>query len=448
MLAPEQVVKFPRTVSLTELARPCMSSFFRDAHWGQCLELLSHLCQHGTQTLVVIGPTDIGKTSMKYALENRQIANLHIIDDAHHLSLDQVARLLHEQEQRVVLFARPELLDRIRLSALHDNFQKNARIIEIEPLTIAEMEKFLQHQWQVLGHSGVLPCSKAELQKIYNLSAGIPGKVKQLFTDSLRGHNVLNTNDDAKAFSPIWVGVIVASGIVACLLALMWPSSNKQLATNTNISALPEQSPQQSMVAQIPVEPAVEFDQLYDPQAESDEVKLAKLEEKLVALQQQLDLEAQVEPVASTTSSGPTTASIAKITPVVTPQEPKAVTAAVSQAAVPKPVTPKPAIQGTSAEHKILAINNKHYALQLVAASNEQRVRDFITRNKLSGKAHYYSGQRNGKPWYTVVYGDFPNKTAALADLGTLPAEIKKLGPWVRQYSSIQSAIKNNLDHE
>ena len=94
-------------------------------------------------------------------------------------------------------------------------------------------------------------------------------------------------------------------------------------------------------------------------------------------------------------------------------------------------------------EKKILATDKKHYALQLVASSNEKKIKDFITKNKLEDKAKYYVGSRDGKPWYTVIYGDYSDKQAALASVNKLPAEVKKLGPWARQYSSIQEIITN-----
>lgn len=456
MLASEQVIKFPFSIPLTELARPNITTFFRDAHWGQCLELLSHLCVHGSQVLLVIGPSGIGKTAMKYALENRQIPNLHLVDDAHNLSIDQAVRLLHEKEQRIVLFARPELVDRINRCGLQADFTKHARIIEIEPLTLTEMGNFLLHQWQILGHDGNLPYKQAEIQKIYALSRGIPGAAKQLFTDSLRGRAMLDnakTETNTKRFSPLIVGLVVACGLLFCLFALVWPQRDKPVAMET--TPLPQQH---TLAAQVPIEPDLEFDTGFDAQQSAErEIKLAQLEEKMAAIQRQAaddtnpaassfadDLafsapDMQVQPSAPKVSATTTVASI-PTKPISKPQTPKS-------DSNPAVGTKKTTANKSTAQN-ILAINQKHYALQLVASSNEQKIKDFISSNGLKGKAHYFSGLRNGKPWYTVVYGDFPNKTAALANINKLPKGIQKLNPWVRSYSSIQSDIRKSSNNE
>src|SRR5579872_2322781 len=45
-----------------------MSERFHGCHWGQCLELLSHLCEYSDSILLVSGESGIGKTTMKQAL--------------------------------------------------------------------------------------------------------------------------------------------------------------------------------------------------------------------------------------------------------------------------------------------------------------------------------------------------------------------------------------------
>jgi AAA+ ATPase superfamily predicted ATPase len=43
-------------------------TFFHGGHWGQCLELLTHLCQYSDSILLVTGPSGIGKSALKQAL--------------------------------------------------------------------------------------------------------------------------------------------------------------------------------------------------------------------------------------------------------------------------------------------------------------------------------------------------------------------------------------------
>jgi DamX protein len=83
----------------------------------------------------------------------------------------------------------------------------------------------------------------------------------------------------------------------------------------------------------------------------------------------------------------------------------------------------------------------QHYTLQLIAAGNEAAVVDFIRRHHLEPEAAYFARDRNGKPWYTVIYGSFGDREAARTALGRLPAAVNQATPWIRRFEDVQTRL-------
>lgn len=87
----------------------------------------------------------------------------------------------------------------------------------------------------------------------------------------------------------------------------------------------------------------------------------------------------------------------------------------------------------------IAAQNPRHFTLQLIGGSKETAVIQFIKRYKLEAQAAYYTTQRNGQPWYAVVYGSYPDREAARQALARLPAALSAGSPWIRRFDDIQA---------
>ncbi len=61
---------------------------------------------------------------------------------------------------------------------------------------------------------------------------------------------------------------------------------------------------------------------------------------------------------------------------------------------------------------------------------------------QLSVTTGHFETRLNGKPWYVVVAGNFPDRESATAFLSALPDSAKASGPWVRSLAGIQSDIQ------
>lgn len=79
-----------------------------------------------------------------------------------------------------------------------------------------------------------------------------------------------------------------------------------------------------------------------------------------------------------------------------------------------------------------------NFTIQLMAASSEAAVQDYIKQHHLTDTAAYFRTLHHGSPWYSVVYGSFTSDGQARAALKQLPPTLTTASPWLRQYADIQ----------
>ncbi|MDX2426471.1 MAG: SPOR domain-containing protein [Cycloclasticus sp.] len=79
-----------------------------------------------------------------------------------------------------------------------------------------------------------------------------------------------------------------------------------------------------------------------------------------------------------------------------------------------------------------------HYTLQLLGVSTEQAAKEFVTRHKDLNNLIYFKNKRNKGQWFSVLYGDFVNKTEASKASKSVPASLGKLKPWLRNFKDIR----------
>ena len=82
-----------------------------------------------------------------------------------------------------------------------------------------------------------------------------------------------------------------------------------------------------------------------------------------------------------------------------------------------------------------------HFTLQLLGTQNVNNIKQFIKQHQLRGKVVYYHTQRDNQDWYALVYGTYPNNADAKSAVNQLPDPIRKLSPWVRNFSAIHAEM-------
>ena len=82
----------------------------------------------------------------------------------------------------------------------------------------------------------------------------------------------------------------------------------------------------------------------------------------------------------------------------------------------------------------------KRYTLQLVGARDRAAIEKFIGDNAVAAPFAVFERTLNGAPWYSLVAGDYPDRTAAIAARERLPDRLERSGVWPRTFESIQKA--------
>ncbi|VAW94905.1 hypothetical protein MNBD_GAMMA22-1677 [hydrothermal vent metagenome] len=85
-----------------------------------------------------------------------------------------------------------------------------------------------------------------------------------------------------------------------------------------------------------------------------------------------------------------------------------------------------------------------HYTLQLLGTRTESSIKKFVLLHKLQGKAIYFNVKRQGKDWYSLVYGVYPDKNSAIKARTTLSKRLQKAKPWPRNFASIHAELDKN----
>lgn len=104
--------------------------------------------------------------------------------------------------------------------------------------------------------------------------------------------------------------------------------------------------------------------------------------------------------------------------------------------AVPKSITK---LAGMHDERWILDQAPNQFTLQVLATANKNNIKNFAKSHQLKNDIAVFQTIRNGKPWYSVIYGNYATKNdAALAKKKIASARLK---PWLRRFDSVQAKI-------
>ncbi len=81
------------------------------------------------------------------------------------------------------------------------------------------------------------------------------------------------------------------------------------------------------------------------------------------------------------------------------------------------------------------------YTLQLIGVQEERAAKQFIRSHRIMAEAAYFKTEREGKPWFSVVFGVYSGRDAAVAAKKKLPISLKGISSWPRSFGSIQQAL-------
>lgn len=367
-----------------------------------------------------------------------------IIDDAHLLPdrtikiiidlLHYLQSLMNELPLHILLFGRPALEATVAELNNHPFDQQKIHVLKMNPLAFDSMIQYLRERMQNAGFQNELPFSEEELNEIYRMSEGVPAKInflaRQMLEKQLLTKKKVDRSVNHRRFNKVLGSAVIV--MVGLLITFLVVRQRQQENWVERTIANPSDF---ANVEQAWVTVQEQGNKLTAVQEEEDdddddvnELIYAEKSESQPSLQVQEPVE--VEKVKDEIAEVP----IEKSTPK--PQEKIALKSLV------KPKEKKVA-QTNSVQQQILNRPHGHYVLQLVAASDQQRVKQFVTDHKLND-ALILSIRRDNKPWYIVLYGDYPSIKHAQQAIPQLPNLVQAEHPWARQIGDLQKNIRSN----
>ncbi len=84
------------------------------------------------------------------------------------------------------------------------------------------------------------------------------------------------------------------------------------------------------------------------------------------------------------------------------------------------------------------------YTVQLFSSYEQQAIERFVQKYALQGNIARFVSQRDGKTWFSLIYGSFATKPAAEKAVSGLNPQLRKTKPWIRTFASIKLQLAEN----
>ncbi len=81
------------------------------------------------------------------------------------------------------------------------------------------------------------------------------------------------------------------------------------------------------------------------------------------------------------------------------------------------------------------------FTIQVLGTENEALLRQQIKHGGLTNKVAYYKNNRDDSAWFSLIYGSYASRDAALTASQSLPASLRKNKPWIRKIGDIQASL-------
>lgn len=139
--------------------------------------------------------------------------------------------------------------------------------------------------------------------------------------------------------------------------------------------------------------------------------------------------------------AGARSAAAAGTTPAA-PARPEPMPAQAQPAPEPRAPAPAPASSPARQEEPdwLASAPAHQYALQLFGSHERTAAEAFIREHGIDARAAWFQTRYQGRPWYVVVYGPYPDRASAVAAVAGLHPALRRLGPWPRSLADIRAA--------
>ncbi len=83
----------------------------------------------------------------------------------------------------------------------------------------------------------------------------------------------------------------------------------------------------------------------------------------------------------------------------------------------------------------------RHFTLQLASSLDEAAIIRLIHKRRIEQQAAYYSTGQNGRTWYSLIYGNFTNRSSAHRVMRHLPRRLLRNSPRIRSFREIHTQL-------
>ncbi len=326
--------------------------------------------------------------------------------------------------------------------------------LQLEPMQSQDALNYLNQHFLRSGVKQGVPLESKLITRFNQLAQGLPGKLNSLVSQHLRYQSKKSVKQPWFSALPRW-HIYTIFAILCLVVISFWLQFQRQTQDRGELQALTEDSEQpvvepssavldalleqQQLLADDwqqeewlhnpnPIAELPQIEQLPDQSAQLEDKELVEprvSQEPVTSLRERLE-QAQSQVVSPSPRVASPAAEAATPSPVAT-----------AEAAVEPQVTTAPQVQQLSGYPWLAAVRAGEYSIQLFGSWELDQARGFEQNLSLSQNSAVVVTQREGRPWYVVIVGQYANQLQAQAAIEDLPANLRQDGAWSRTFRSM-----------
>ncbi len=421
-----------------------------------------------------------------------------LIDDAQLLQptgLITLLRLFERQQAgeplvSIVLFADEQIDMLLSTPQLRTMSPQSIQVIDLQPLNREDATSFMHFLLQVESLSADLELDSSRLTQLYRQTKGIPGLLRQEILNTISNRGEAQESDQKNVGRIIYFAVPILFLLGAVLL---FEDDINQLFNSAESTTVPmpieTQDHSQVEMAGEQNSGKLEYPALVQHQQTPPETEKELLE--ITATAQVIEDNRDADSMQAVPESGNTNESTAAdhdgalalavdqdvkalSEPLLVPlDQPVALLESTQEPEVFIPPIPKSAVedspqeletvsavvkeedgplleQAVAVQRPIDSLNGsewvstrlpEHYTLQLLGVESLISLKEYVSKHALKGEVFYIKTLRNGKPWFSLIWGEFPDKLSAINAQRHLPRSVKRAGIWSRSFGELQKLL-------
>jgi DamX protein len=429
----------------------------------------------------------------------RDIPAALVIDDADDLTditLHQILEFIDESNAEldgrlhVLLAAHSNIEAKLAITASSQVRQGKVFVTRIRTYDHARTAAYLEHRLRIAGATGALPLNERQIEGICSASGGVPDRIDRAAAGLLnktfaspkpaglvKSGNFVKAGMTAAALVCIAVGALLflpskpapeegvpSSKVTSGGPEARAPGQPAAQSTPTPLAALDQASGDQRTInpptkreAERPVtltaEPEVATASSPEPTiGNATSPQQAAATPGVPAETAEVESKAPATGAAGSPPLEETQSSTAYAPRAVEPRTsgPSMAKAAAQTNAPSSPPQSQPRPNGVvggvlgdlrSAEW-LLRQPATQYAIQLIALNDSGAFSGFVQRHNLAKNSAYFKTLRNGRDWYVLLYGLYPNADQARRAIAQLPAPLRRNAPWIRSLGSVHQSVE------